>query len=162
MVVNWTCHVCAFNDGKWPPWPCESEKETITRERKIFSEICVLKTFGVQRRLRWYVQFVAHTSYASARLGNTQRQWRDRNLLRSAFSSDDLYLLDPLWTCGCQVGYLQFQEMRLLGELAHPLFFLRIHLKWPLLDLFPRACARREEGLDYTALLLLMHVRLSS
>ena len=30
-----------FNDWKWLPWPCESEKEAITRERRLFSEICI-------------------------------------------------------------------------------------------------------------------------
>ena len=34
----------------------ESEKQaiySITRERKRFNEICILITFGVQRKLRW-------------------------------------------------------------------------------------------------------------
>ena len=40
-----------FNDCKWPPWTCESEKQAIIRQRKHFSEICILKNFGVHRRL---------------------------------------------------------------------------------------------------------------
>ena len=52
---------------------CESKKQDITRERKLFSEIYKLKTFGVEQRPRWLVQFVARTSYADARLvTNTQ------------------------------------------------------------------------------------------
>ena len=38
---------------KLPSWPCKSEKEAITREKKTFSEICQLETLGVRRRLRW-------------------------------------------------------------------------------------------------------------
>ena len=51
-------------------WPCENEKQAIhvTRVRKLFSEFCKLKTFGVQRRPGWLVQFVTHTSYAGARV----------------------------------------------------------------------------------------------
>ena len=30
------------NDWKWPPWLCESEKQAITRERKLFSKIYIL------------------------------------------------------------------------------------------------------------------------
>ena len=45
----------------------------ITLEREHFSEICKLKTFGVQRRPGWYVQLVAHMSYAGARVV-TRRQ----------------------------------------------------------------------------------------
>ena len=41
-----------FNDRKWPPiWA--SEKQVITQESKLFSEICKLWTFGVQWRLHW-------------------------------------------------------------------------------------------------------------
>ena len=53
---------------KWPTWLCENEKQAITRERKLFSEIRQLKTFGVQQRPGCYVHFVAHTTYAAARL----------------------------------------------------------------------------------------------
>ena len=34
-------------------------KKAITRERKLFSEIPQLKTFGVWRKIGWYVHFVA-------------------------------------------------------------------------------------------------------
>ena len=34
-------------------WLCENEEQAITQERKLFSDICQLKTFGVQQRPRW-------------------------------------------------------------------------------------------------------------
>ena len=37
-------------------------------ERKLFSEIHQLKTFGIQHKLGWYVQFVARMSYEGNRV----------------------------------------------------------------------------------------------
>ena len=45
-----------------------NKKQAITRERELFNEISMLKTFRVQQRPAYLVHFVARTSYADARL----------------------------------------------------------------------------------------------
>ena len=44
MVVNWTCHVATSMIANGRLGLCESEKQAITREWNLFSEICKLKT----------------------------------------------------------------------------------------------------------------------
>ena len=54
-----------FQNGR--PFGSAKRKQAITRGRKLFSENAQFKTFCVQQRLHWKANFVAHTSYVSAR-----------------------------------------------------------------------------------------------
>ena len=94
---------------KWPPWSCETEKEAITRERKLFSEICICKPLAFSED--YAVQFVTRTPYTGTRLATdtqthvhrqTDRLCDYSNPLAHARRSSVHYMYIPADVDGCE------------------------------------------------------------
>ena len=64
---NPSLQYCKLKDGRL--CQCKNEELAATHERKLFSKIPWLKTFGIRKEIDWYIHFLAYNmSYAGSRV----------------------------------------------------------------------------------------------